>query len=158
MKLAEIYEIVNEPRKALDLVYEGVYLAQDFTLIVIKFCLVIDSRKRRVKIPSGAQPDEGEHLSTSLFAEDKTVLKSKSSSSSMRQNRLTHVQLRELEAQKEKDVVQGYRRLKDLWSGMLAGEEGSKREWMLEAEKLVDMFRETRNLFLTSRVCSQLII
>lgn len=27
MKLAEIYEIINEPRKALDLVYEGVYLS-----------------------------------------------------------------------------------------------------------------------------------
>ena len=41
---------------------------------------------------------------------------------------------------------------------MLAGEEGPEREWMLEAEKLVDMFRETRNLFLTSRVCTRLII
>ena len=29
---------------------------------------------------------------------------------------------------------------------------GNEREWMMEAEKLVDMFRETRNLFLTSRV------
>jgi len=31
------------------------------------------------------------------------------------------------------------------------GEE-CEREWMVEAEKLVDMFREMRNLFLTSRV------
>lgn len=76
----------------------------------------------------------------------------------MRHNRLTHSQLRELESQKEKEVVQGYRRLKDLWSGMLAEEEGPEREWMLEAEKLVDMFRETRNLFLTSRVCCHSII
>lgn len=27
-----------------------------------------------------------------------------------------------------------------------------EREWVLEAEKLVETFRETRNLFLTSRV------
>ena len=26
------------------------------------------------------------------------------------------------------------------------------REWMVEAEKMVETFRETRNLFLTSRV------
>lgn len=30
----------------------------------------------------------------------------------------------------------------------------AEREWMLEAEKLVEMFRETRMLFLTSRVSS----
>jgi hypothetical protein len=32
------------------------------------------------------------------------------------------------------------------------GQELAEREWILEAEKLVDMFRETRNLFRTSRV------
>jgi general transcription factor 3C polypeptide 3 (transcription factor C subunit 4) len=32
------------------------------------------------------------------------------------------------------------------------GQELAEREWLLEAEKLVDMFRETRNLFRTSRV------
>jgi len=30
MKLAEIYEILNEPRKALDLVYEGSFLVLFF--------------------------------------------------------------------------------------------------------------------------------
>jgi hypothetical protein len=29
---------------------------------------------------------------------------------------------------------------------------GSERAWMVEAEKLVDMFRETRNLFLSNQV------
>jgi hypothetical protein len=32
MKLAEIYEIMNEPRKALDLVYQGIFV--DFALLV----------------------------------------------------------------------------------------------------------------------------
>ena len=49
--------------------------------------------------------------------------------------------------------MKGYRRLKEIWSGMLAGEKDSEREWLVEAEKLIDMFRETRNLFVTSRVC-----
>ena len=48
--------------------------------------------------------------------------------------------------------MQGYRRIRELWAGMMGGDEECEREWMVEAEKLVDMFRETRNLFLTSRV------
>jgi general transcription factor 3C polypeptide 3 (transcription factor C subunit 4) len=31
----------------------------------------------------------------------------------------------------------------------------AEREWLFEAEKMVDTFRETRNLFLTSRVCAR---
>ncbi|KAF8883905.1 hypothetical protein CPB84DRAFT_1750548 [Gymnopilus junonius] len=132
--LAEIYEIMGEPRKALDLVYE-----------------VIDSRKRRGKGASTSQAREGStQPSTSLFAEDKSG--KKATTTSARQSRLTHAQLRELEKEKEKEVVKGYKRLKELWPGMLAEEVEPEREWMLEAEKLVDMFRETRNLFLTSRV------
>lgn len=48
--------------------------------------------------------------------------------------------------------MQGYHRVKEIWSKMLAGEEEATREWLVEAEKLVECFRETRNLFLTSRV------
>lgn len=39
---------------------------------------------------------------------------------------------------------------------MLANEDEAVREWLVEAEKLVESFRETRALFLTSRVCSLL--
>jgi len=134
MKLAEIYEIMNQPRRALDLVHE-----------------VIESRKKRHKASNAVQPDEpgGSSASTSLFTEERAATKGKSST---RQNRPTHAQLKDLEMEREKEVVRGYRRLKELWSGMLAGDENADREWMLEAEKLVDMFRETRNLFLTTRV------
>lgn len=75
--------------------------------------------------------------------------------------RLTHAQLRELETEKERELVRGYRRVCELWGRMLkgasdSGDEGDQeavREWMVEAEKMVETFRETRNLFLTSRVC-----
>jgi general transcription factor 3C polypeptide 3 (transcription factor C subunit 4) len=53
--------------------------------------------------------------------------------------------------------LRGYRRITDLWPRILSQDEGqqdAEREWMFEAEKLVDTFRETRNLFLTSRVRS----
>ena len=35
---------------------------------------------------------------------------------------------------------------------MLANDDEAVREWLVEAEKLVESFRETRALFLTSRV------
>ncbi|KAF4623249.1 hypothetical protein D9613_002332 [Agrocybe pediades] len=132
MKLAEVYEIMGELRKALDLV-----------------CEIIDSRKRRGKSTPTNQTDTESNAtaSTSLFAEDAK----KKTIAAARQNRLTHAQLRELEAKKESETVASYRRMKEIWPDMLAGEIEAEREWLLEAEKLVDMFRETRNLFLTSR-------
>ncbi|KAF8060194.1 hypothetical protein FPV67DRAFT_1513697 [Lyophyllum atratum] len=131
MKLAEIYEILNEPRKALELVYE-----------------VIDSRKKRPKETS-AQPADSAAATTSLF-EEKASARSKALALKS-QGRLTHAQLRELEAEKEKEVKRGYKRVQELWAGMLAHEEEAERLWLMEAEKLVETFRETRNLFLTTR-------
>ena len=73
------------------------------------------------------------------------------------QHRLTITQLRELEDQKEREMQQFYRRVQDLWPAMMmpvgaAGQELAEREWLLEAEKMIEAFRETRNLFLTVRV------
>lgn len=110
--------------------------------------LVIDSRKKRPK-ESTNQPEGNNSASTSLF-EEKASAKSKAALRA--QGRLTHTQLRELESQKEKEVMKGYRRVQELWPGMLTGDEEAEREWLVEAEKLVETFRETRNLFLTSRV------
>ena len=150
MKLAEIYEIMGEPRKALDLVYQGNSGILPPFIFFSQVVVVIDSRKKRGKSNATNQTEDTTNPSgTSLFSEDKTTHKSKARV----QNRLTHAQLRELEVQKEKEVVKGHRRLKELWSDMLAGEKDSEREWLVEAEKLIDMFRETRNLFVTSRVC-----
>lgn len=163
MKLAEIYEIMNEPRRALELVYEGksprsMYLTR---LDVQLFFLVIDSRKKRPReaaFAASAGPSIGT-ASTSLFQEDRMTSKTKtpSGTAARPQNRLTHAQLRELEAEKEREALRGWARVQDLWSEMLTsmhGEEPTQeeREWLLEAEKLVETFRETRNLFLTSRV------
>lgn len=61
-------------------------------------------------------------------------------------------ELRQAEASVEKEVVQWYHRVTELWSDMLEGKDEAVREWLLEAEKLVEMFRHTRPLFLTSRV------
>ncbi|ESK86429.1 TPR-like protein [Moniliophthora roreri MCA 2997] len=160
MKLAEIYEILGETRKALDLVYA-----------------IIESRKKRrgKQAGSSAAPEATPApTSSSLFTEEristpKTKLKD--------QNRLTPAQLRELEAQKEKEVVKSYQKLIEIWDEMTKEREATsirrtqpivgtelvlvdeadeeegpfEKEWMAEAEKLVDTFRETRNLFTASR-------
>lgn len=147
MKLAEIYELMNEPKKALELVYEGSYTNCPSNHHFLIRTLVIDSRKRRLKEVSASQPTESTAASTSLFEEKAAKVKGAKAPS-----RLTHAQLRELEAEKEKEVLRGYRIVKEQWAGMLAGDEEAVKLWLTEAEKLVETFRETRNLFLTSRV------
>src|SRR3984885_5681939 len=78
MKLAEIYEILNEPRKALELVYEGLSIFLSlcyFTLLLTESTYtppVIDSRKKRPKESAGQ--NHGHQTSedpsgTSLFEE-----------------------------------------------------------------------------------------
>ncbi|KAF7344575.1 hypothetical protein MSAN_01939600 [Mycena sanguinolenta] len=131
MKLAEIYEILNEPRKALDLVYE-----------------VIDSRKRTAKssdmvtgqpVPALQQP------SSSLFAEDKYTTKT------MKRPRMSAEALMELESKMEQDTLKAYRRLRELYPKISKEEVNEfERDWLIEAEKLIDTFRECRQLFTTS--------
>ena len=59
---------------------------------------------------------------------------------------------RELEVEKEKEVLKGYRHVMDLTPAMKSGDEVAVKEWLLEAEKLIETFRETRRLFLSTRV------
>jgi general transcription factor 3C polypeptide 3 (transcription factor C subunit 4) len=153
MRLAGIYEVLHEPRKALDLVYQGVsYRNIVEQVLYITRITVIDSRKRRPK-DAALSAHSADTPSSSLFEESTTKKKSKVSKT----GRLTLPQLHELERKKEHEVKRGYKLLRELWPKMLLpqgaeGQELAEREWILEAEKLVDMFRETRNLFRTSRV------
>ncbi|KAH9080567.1 TPR-like protein [Lactarius deliciosus] len=121
MRLAGIYEVLNEPRKALDLVYQ-----------------VIDSRKRRPR-DAAVDTHPADAPSSSLFEE--SVIKKKNKVLS-KAGRLTLPELHELERKKEEEMLVQHG---------ADGQDLAEREWLLEAEKLVDMFRETRNLFRTSR-------
>ena len=58
---------------------------------------------------------------------------------------------RELEVEKEKEVLRGYQHVMDLTPAMKVGDEVSVKECLLEAEKLIETFRETRRLFLSTR-------
>jgi general transcription factor 3C polypeptide 3 (transcription factor C subunit 4) len=120
---------------------------------------VIDSRGRN---RNQREQDDTSHAGgtapASLFEE---TPRSKGRTPSRKLRKLTPAQLRELEEQKEKDVLRGYKRVEELWPKMLdetrtesdRSREEAEREWMFEAEKLVEMFRETRMLFLSTRVC-----
>ncbi len=115
---------------------------------------MIDSRKRRAAQRDGTvDSGGGDPGSASLFEEGKVRgSKAKGTPAKSNPNKLTVTQLRELEAQKEREGVQSWYRVQELYARMLAGEEEATREWLVEAEKLVESFRETRALFLTSRV------
>lgn len=89
----------------------------------------------------------------SLFAETARAGKDRATrGTGPKVGKLTPAQLRELEAKKEQDAARSYHRVKEVWARMLAGDEEADREWMREAESLVETFRETRALFLSSRV------
>ncbi|KAJ7033739.1 hypothetical protein C8F04DRAFT_614968 [Mycena alexandri] len=136
MKLAEIYEILDEPRKALELVYE-----------------VIDSRKRGAK-SSDAGPGQPEQTpqpptSSSLFAEEKSTDKAVKTKST--RQRMSVEALKELEAQMEKDTLMTFRRMGELYPKISKEQlNDSERDWLLQAEKMIESFRETRQLFTTS--------
>lgn len=120
---------------------------------LILFSAVIDSRKKRPPTATASTTQ----ARGSLFEETRSRATGKSSSTVnvKAQNRLSHAQLRELEEQKESEVLKGWKRVTELWPRLLGSgdrQEEAEMEWLLEAEKLVETFRETRNLFLTTRV------
>lgn len=89
----------------------------------------------------------------SLFEEKPRVGKEKAARATAQKSaKLNIMQLKELETKKEQEAVLSYGRVKNLWAKMLAEDAAAEREWMHEAESLVESFRETRALFLTSRV------
>ena len=65
---------------------------------------------------------------------------------------------RELEVEKEKEVLKGYQRVVDLIPVMKAGNEVAVKECLLETDKLIETFREARRLFLSTRVSDLLVV
>lgn len=154
MRLAEIYEVLNEPRKALELVFQGYYICL-FTpfsplLTVHGHATVIESRRRPRK--GATQTSESTDApTTSLFEESSKRYKQSAKA------KFSHAELKELESQKEEEVLRSYQRVQATWEDMLKpdGTEGqaeAEREWLVEVERMTESFRMTKKLFLTSRV------
>ena len=100
MKLAELYEIMDEPRKALDLVYQGnePYLrCQSLSHADDPTYTVIDSRGKNRNVK---EQDDTSHASGGIRA---SLFKETLCTES--RERRGNAQLRELEEWKEKDLV-----------------------------------------------------
>ena len=77
MKLAEIYEIIGEPRKALDLVYAGNPISL-FPFLSSKIIIVINSREKHGKSKAVNQTEGSINPSnTSLFSEEDKACRSR---------------------------------------------------------------------------------
>ena len=111
---------------------------------------MIDARGRR-SAKHGKQATVASHPNVqgvSLFEETPSTRSTKG----YRPSKSSRPAARELEVEKEKEVLKGYRRVVDLTPEMRTGNEVAVKEWLLEAEKLIETFRETRRLFLSTRV------
>ena len=64
---------------------------------------------------------------------------------------------RELEVENEKEALKVYQRVVDLAPAMKTRNEVAVKECLLETEKLIETFRETRRLFLSTRVSDLLV-
>lgn len=106
----------------------------------------MDDRSRRPPTSEDKlhQEDEGSSA-PSLFHERQTG-KGKQPVSG-RHHALSKQELEELELRREADAGAWYARLQELWDPMLRQEMEAENEWMMLAEMLVEMFRETRKLF-----------
>lgn len=110
---------------------------------------MIDARgKKNAKNNKQATASQPNTQGVSLFEETPSSRPNKGYKSSKSSRPVA----RELEAEKEKEVLKGYQRVTDLTPTMKAGNEVAIKEWLLEAEKLIETFRETRRLFLSTRV------
>ncbi|GJJ15577.1 hypothetical protein Clacol_009855 [Clathrus columnatus] len=131
MKLAELYEALDEPRKALNLVYE-----------------VIDTRKRGIIREAQAVADINtpQPTASSLFIE-----KGRAKSKKVKRG-MTLSQLQALELENEAATKAGFEAVNHLTPKVKAGDEQATVAWLVEAEKLIESFREVKPLFPSTRV------
>jgi len=66
--------------------------------------------------------------------------------------RLSAAEFKALEEERQAKIDASYEMCKQLYDGMMSGDEEAESEWLIEAEKLVEHFRETRQLFITAKV------
>ncbi|KAH7325447.1 hypothetical protein B0J17DRAFT_581386, partial [Rhizoctonia solani] len=137
MKLAEIYDILNEKRLALDLVNQ-----------VIKAREQIQSRTST----SGAHtPAEA-----SLFAERAPTTATTTAKKPPNKTTLTPAEIQRMERERVDTVTRGFRRLKQVDPGEISpsGEvdaDGRWEEWLSVADELARIFMTEKKLFISDR-------
>ncbi|KAJ7635254.1 hypothetical protein FB45DRAFT_911116, partial [Roridomyces roridus] len=97
MRLAEIYEVLNEPRKALD------------SVAVMDSRYGRRTRKCRTDAPVDEQPTEMQTNNAPLI-QDKALCSGIKRVTSNVQYRLSNAEVHKMEAEREKAALEGYRR------------------------------------------------
>lgn len=130
--------------------------------------IVIDTRKRA---KMGKQSGSGQHQTpiaststalpqTDAFAQSQSLFDENAITSSQSKKispKLSPAELKALEDERQRKLTAAWEMCKSLRGGMEAGDDEVEGEWLTEAEKLVEHFRETRHLFVTAKVCLVLI-
>ncbi|CAE6500210.1 unnamed protein product, partial [Rhizoctonia solani] len=136
MKLAEIYDILNEKRLALDLVNE-----------VIKAREQAQSRTATSGAPTPAE--------ASLFAERAPTTSTPSAKKPVNKPTLTPAEIQRMERERVDTVIRGFKRLKELDPGEVCTNRedlGEKwDEWLSVAEDLARIFMTEKKLFISDR-------
>ncbi|KAG8732634.1 transcription factor TFIIIC subunit tfc4 [Ceratobasidium sp. 423] len=137
MKLAEIYNILNEKRLALDLVNEVI--------------------KAREQIQSHT-PTSGAHTpgEASLFAERAPTTSTSTAKKPVNKATLAPAEIQRMERERVDTVIRGFKRLKEVDPGDISpsGEENTSDrwdEWLLVAEELAGIFMTEKKLFISDR-------
>ncbi|KAJ7749292.1 TPR-like protein [Mycena maculata] len=131
MQLAEIYEMLNEPRRALEVVRQ-VIISRD-----------LDTFRR-------PGPDPGQNLisqpsAASLFIETKEP---NNTTSRNRRPQISLATLKEVEAKMENKTLMDYKRVTELWPKISIAEiDASESEWLLCARRMIEGFCEAKQLF-----------
>ena len=154
MKLAEIYEMTGELRKALDLVYQGRSSISPAASSVLNRLAVMDARRtaRSSRFTAGTAEQEDAEIvagGSSLFIEEGRSTKKKPTKSSAAA-RLDAAQLEEAAKQKQTEVDEAWRRLSEHAEELRNGITDAEVIWLAEAEFLVETFRTARELFSVS--------
>ncbi|KAG8719185.1 transcription factor TFIIIC subunit tfc4 [Ceratobasidium sp. 394] len=141
MKLAEIYDILNEKRLALDLVNEVIKAREQIQL--------------RTTTSESSAP-----LDTSLFTERVQAAGPPQSTSATKKSApkptITPAEAQRLNRERTDAVIRGFKKLKETDPGEICldpGQEDLGRwdEWIVVAEELANVFMEEKRLFIADR-------
>jgi general transcription factor 3C polypeptide 3 (transcription factor C subunit 4) len=155
LKLAEVYEALNEPKKALALVYEGMLNRDSSTSSLIPD-IVIDARKKQKEGPSNTAANGTPVEESSLITAPKSSKREKRPTvkQSDAPRRPTRLEVQAREKEKTTEMLQMFATLNETTSTLGQQDESAIQAWMALALTLVDDFREAKELFPASRVNS----
>ncbi|KDN41099.1 hypothetical protein RSAG8_07653, partial [Rhizoctonia solani AG-8 WAC10335] len=132
MKLAEIYDILNEKRLALDLVNQ-----------------VIKAREQvRSRSPTSGEQTPAE---ASLFAERAPTNPTSTTKKPIHKPTLTPAEVQRMERERVDTVIRGFKKLKEVDPGEVCSSGEGWEGWLSVADELARIFMSEKKLFISDR-------